>query len=146
MSGHAKATARSSAQTIEALYELHCWDWRTGENPDPLTADARGLVEELEREHGSLAECRDVQSVITQYAREWPVEVKRDPETESFEILVCTGGPAVRITGSLYQGEPDWRAGNRPDLQWRDWFQDWTVSDYAVDCNAMLWFACQVVG
>ena len=38
-----------------------------------------------------------------------------------FEILLCTGGPAVRIVGDLDRGQPD-----RPRIQHQDWGTPWT--------------------
>ena|SRR5688572_18406743 len=41
---------------------------------------------------------------------------------EEFEILLCTGGPAVRIVGDLDSHcEP-----SRPRLQYQDWGTSWT--------------------
>jgi hypothetical protein len=43
-------------------------------------------------------------------------------ELEEFEILLCTGGPAVRIRGELNaHKEPD-----RAWLEYQDWFTSWT--------------------
>jgi hypothetical protein len=44
------------------------------------------------------------------------------PEPEEFEILLCTGGPAVRILGELgtYNGP------SRARLQYQDWGTPWT--------------------
>jgi hypothetical protein len=40
---------------------------------------------------------------------------------EEFEILLCTGGPAVRIIGDLNEHmEPD-----NPRLEYQDWFTPW---------------------
>lgn len=44
---------------------------------------------------------------------------------EEFELLLSTGGPALRIVGDL--GE--WGSPNEPRLQHQDWFKPWT--DYA---------------
>lgn len=42
---------------------------------------------------------------------------------EEYEILLCTGGPAVRIVGDLNQySEPD----NNIRLECQDWFTAWT--------------------
>jgi hypothetical protein len=38
-----------------------------------------------------------------------------------FEILLCTGGPAVRIVGGLDRGQPD-----TVHLQWSEWGVPWT--------------------
>lgn len=140
MSDRAKACAKSCAETIEALYELSLWDWRTGENPDPMTPDAKDILEDLQCNHGEINSSNS-QAAIMQWAREYPLSVEKDPDAGTFEILLCTGGPAVRVTGCLWQGEPDWRSGCRPDIQWQDWFQPWTVSDYPVDTHALMWFS-----
>jgi hypothetical protein len=46
-----------------------------------------------------------------------------DAEPEEYEILLSTGGPALRIYGELDHGETpdDW-----PELQWQDWGTPWT--------------------
>lgn len=41
---------------------------------------------------------------------------------EEFEILLTTGGPALRIIGELDQ----WCQPERPRLQWQDWGTPWT--------------------
>ena len=41
---------------------------------------------------------------------------------EEFMILLCTGGPAVRIVGELGEhNEPEWAR-----LEYQDWFTPWT--------------------
>ena len=40
---------------------------------------------------------------------------------EEFCILLCTGGPAVRIIGDLDNGQP-----SRPRIQHQDWGTQWT--------------------
>lgn len=58
---------------------------------------------------------------------------------EEFEILLCTGGPAVRIIGSLDSGEPD-----KATLQYQDWFTPWeSVYLEEADSDALLQY-CQV--
>jgi len=41
-------------------------------------------------------------------------------EAEEYEILLCTGGPACRITGELDRGQP-----HRARLEYQDWFTPW---------------------
>lgn len=41
-------------------------------------------------------------------------------EDEEFYILLCTGGPAVRIRGELDRGEP-----TRAWIEYQDWFEPW---------------------
>ena len=50
-------------------------------------------------------------------------------EDEEFNILLSTGGPALRIVGDLDQhGQPE-----RPRLQFQDWGTPWT--DYGTDAD-----------
>jgi hypothetical protein len=50
-------------------------------------------------------------------------------EPEEFEILLCTGGPAVRLIGTLGQhNEPE-----TVTMQVQDWFQPWTDFVPAMD-------------
>lgn len=46
---------------------------------------------------------------------------KEDMEPEEFFILLCTGGPALRIRGRLDRGEP-----SRCWLEYQDWGTPWT--------------------
>jgi len=59
---------------------------------------------------------------------------------EEYQILLCTGGPAVRIVGTLTRlGEPETAA-----LEYADWGTPWTT--YPVDAEeelALLEFARQ---
>jgi hypothetical protein len=41
-------------------------------------------------------------------------------EAEEYEILLCTGGPAVRIVGTLNNRYPD-----SAHLEYQDWFTPW---------------------
>lgn len=44
------------------------------------------------------------------------------PDPEEFMILLCTGGPAVRIIGQLDEHmQPE-----KPVIQYQDWFTPWT--------------------
>ena len=44
-----------------------------------------------------------------------------DAETAEFNILLCTGGPAVRIIGTLAAADPD-----TARLEYQDWGTPWT--------------------
>lgn len=57
-------------------------------------------------------------------------------EAEEYEILLCTGGPAVRIVGDLGRfNEPD-----DARLQCQDWFTSWTEV-FDVDHDVLLAYA-----
>lgn len=52
----------------------------------------------------------------------WYSPGETDQQPEEFEILLCTGGPAVRIMGDLNSfGQP-----TRAYLQYQDWGTPWT--------------------
>jgi len=64
--------------------------------------------------------------------------VGEKPEPVEFEILLCTGGPAVRIRGELGQyNEPD-----RAWIEYQDWFTPWTEFFADQDTDALLTY-CQ---
>ena len=60
-----------------------------------------------------------------------------DTEPGEFKILLCTGGPAVRIFGSCEDGYP-----SDIELQHQDWFTPWeTVRGLSeIQKEAMEWF------
>ena len=60
---------------------------------------------------------------------------------EEFYILLCTGGPAVRIRGELdNSGSP-----HRAWLEYQDWFTEWTQLHRA-DPGVLLEYAAHFVG
>lgn len=50
-----------------------------------------------------------------------PGNVGADTRPEEFNILLCTGGPAVRIMGILDNGEP-----TKAWIEYQDWGTPWT--------------------
>lgn len=50
-----------------------------------------------------------------------PGEDRAEQDAEEYEILLCTGGPAVRIIGELNRGSPA-----SAQIQFQDWFTPWT--------------------
>lgn len=151
---HAEANATGHAQTIEALYELSCWDFRTGEAPQALTGAAADLLSDIDWD-AETGTPDSLQEAITEYAQEMPLTVlvrsgwyfpgapKEYHEPQEFEILLSTGGPACRIIGELDRGSVAWQSGCRPVIQHQDWFKPWTEISYDIDTNALLWFCEQ---
>ena len=148
---HAEANATSYGETIEALFELHCWCFSTGEAPHPLTRAGADVLRDLywDAETGTQDSLKDS---VTEYVQQMPLSVQvrsgwHSPgetfETAAFEILLSTGGPACRILGELDRGSVAWQAGCRPVIQHQDWFKPWTESTYNVDTDALLWFCEQ---
>jgi hypothetical protein len=60
------------------------------------------------------------------------------PEAEEFEILLCTGGPAVRILGELDEHHQPSRAW----IEYQDWGTPWTHY-YEKDSGEVLLAYCQ---
>lgn len=146
---HAERNATGHAQTIEALYELHCWDADTS---TPLTDEAKDILADLAWSNDGSSDDA-FQDAVTEYAQEMPLTVlvrsgwyfpgAFEAEPAEFEILLSTGGPACRIIGELDSGSVAWQSGCRPVMQHQDWFKPWTESSYAIDTNALLWFCEQ---
>jgi len=84
---------------------------------------------------------------LQERGREWPLSVlvrsawqtPGDPlQSSEFEVLLCTGGPAVRIRGDLSQH-------NEPEivrLEYQDWFTSWhRLTMSSEEQEALLGFA-----
>jgi hypothetical protein len=104
---------------------------KKAENPakDQAAAKYRTICEMLIELEAAAGGCTD-EHEARQRIQEHPLEVliRSDwtaPGTPleacKFSILLCTGGPAVRIVGDLDQGGP-WRAR----LEYQDWGTGWT--------------------
>jgi hypothetical protein len=139
---HAEAQAIAQLSSIrDMLAALECDFDRLEE----LRDERDSLDEEEVRnwpESGELAEleeaagdCQD-QDEARQRIQEDPLSIQvrsgwnnvgEEFEAEEFEILLCTGGPTVRILGELDQNnEP-----SRAYMQYQDWGTSWT--DYYED-------------
>lgn len=90
-----------------------------------LSDEDREALSKLESEAG---ECTSSDSA---YERIHPLSVQvrggwhnpgGEDSPEEFEILLCTGGPAVRIVGDL----DEHMQPSRPRLQYQDWGTPWT--------------------
>jgi len=87
----------------------------------------RELVAQLreDEESGRQAIHDDALSVLVRSG--WYVPGREAGKPEEFEILLCTGGPAVRLIGTL----DNYRQPDSVHLQVQDWFQPWTGFDPA---------------
>jgi hypothetical protein len=88
-------------------------------------AEAEELAE-LEKEAGCCerreeAEQRIIEDPLSVQFRSGWVSSKEEMEPEEFNILLTTGGPAVRIVGEIRDGQP-----HRPRLEVQDWGKPWT--------------------
>jgi hypothetical protein len=80
------------------------------------------MVEGLDDDADEARERIQEDALSVQVRSGWYDPGTMDVKPEEFEILLCTGGPAVRIIGSLSEhGEPE-----DARLECQDWFQPWT--------------------
>jgi hypothetical protein len=86
-------------------------------------------AEELNTLEGEAGDCKD-EDEARETIQQDPLEVQVRSDWESpgapleaveFMVLLCTGGPAVRIRGELNRGEPC-----RAWLEYQDWGTPWT--------------------
>lgn len=106
--------------SADAPDAVHHAAWSV-EHPD----DAEELAE-LEEATGECTSEEEARERITDDALSLEVRSEwhspgDDSEPTEFQILLCTGGPAVRIMGELAQGEP-----SRAWLEYQDWGTPWT--------------------
>jgi hypothetical protein len=103
----------------DELTELHralsAWDEENGEELAELVA-AAGECESRED-----AEQRIQEDPLSLEVRSGWTSLGEPFAAEEFNILLATGGPAVRIVGELSGGEP-----SRAWLEVQDWFTPWT--------------------
>lgn len=136
MTDHAKATAenrsieqaKSQLDTIEQWHRI--WDWSWSKHPeakDLAWVDRRYIVRELGWNDDPDPDT--IRDQIQQLVEEDPLSVEvrsgwtsagETLEPEEFCILLCTGGPAVRLRGTLSNGSVD-----RCWLEHQDWFKPW---------------------
>lgn len=95
-------------------------------DPEDLTDEDREELAELEEAAGDCTDEDDARQRIqddplsVEVRSDWTAP--GDPlEPSEFMILLCTGGPAVRIVGELDRGEPV-----RAWLEYQDWGTPWT--------------------
>jgi hypothetical protein len=103
-----------------ARVALSDWDAENGEELAELTAAATLDGDLLESRED--AETRIQEDALSVEVRSgWVSPGHPDFEPEEFVILLCTGGPAVRIRGEISGGQP-----SRAWLEVQDWFKPWT--------------------
>lgn len=119
--------------------------------------DPDGLLSEMRDEVASLLENEEVdddeagfefdEEAAREVIMEDPLSVqvrsgwassKEEFEAEEFEILLCTGGPAVRIRGELDGGEP-----SRAWIEYQDWYTPWTQLFDGIEQDTLLTYCRQ---
>lgn len=142
---HAEQNAQGHADAIAAAYEAHQFCAEEGEGRY-LTREAKAVLKELGYDGTNHT---DLLEAIEEQAREQPLSVcvrcsewqdpcaSQDLSPDEYQILLSTGGPALRIVGELNAHCEPCSAR----LQHQDWGTPWTEYLNGVDRDALLWFA-----
>lgn len=138
-------SARGTLQIIETLWELGFYADRPYDGDrDDLSARALAFAES---EAWDLDDRDALGEAVREYAQAMPLSVlvRSDwhaPGSASsysqFELLLSTGGPAVRIIGEL----DSYCEPYRPQLQYQDWGIEWMDHPEARH-DPLQWFAAQ---
>ena len=132
------ATNNAERQAVAQLEEIRRMlkaaniDWnRLGElrdDSEELDADELEELNELEKSAGGFDSLDEAEAAIYEnplsidFRSGW-VSCKEDMKPEEFMILLCTGGPAVRIIGEIdHNNEP-----HRAWVEYQDWGTPWTM-------------------
>jgi hypothetical protein len=114
-----------------------------GHSEQQARAQYESIIELVERMKGG-----DSHAFDEIYADALSVRVRSNWENlgnklqaSEFEILLCTGGPAVRIIGNLDEGLPS--SGR---LQYQDWFTPWQDWDKAEEAVLLDYASCFYFG
>ena len=145
--------ARAQLKAIRIWHQAYQFCDREGQDFDEQHSDVQSfLKEEMDWEHDP--DHDSTRDAISEMVVEDALEVKvksdwhalgENPELGEYMILLCTGGPAVRIVGELESDQP-----MTAKLQSQSWFTPWT--DYGMeyghsisteDTEALLWYAEQ---
>ena len=131
---------------LEELRELradHEADMADETDPKPWAIAYPDEAEELAELEEIAGDCEDLEDAMRRiYEDPLSVDFRSgwtscgdDMQPEEFQILLCTGGPAVRILGELgFDGEPC-----RAWLEFQDWGTPWT--QYFCDSEPLIAFA-----
>ena len=112
----------------DRLEELKAEELDAEEEGRAMDPDELDELDELRNAAGDYTSQEEAESAIyedplsIQYRSGW-TSSPEDMQPEEFEILLCTGGPAVRIVGELgNHGEPC-----RAWIEFQDWGTPWTM-------------------
>ena len=142
----AEINGRGWIETIAAAYEAHQFCCCEGEGRS-LSREAKAA---LKAKGYDGTNYDDVAGWIEDEMREAPLSVcvrcsewqdpcePQDLQPDEFQILLSTGGPALRIVGKLDRCEP-----SRCWLEIQDWGTPWTrmFTQHEYESDALRWFA-----
>ena len=138
----------SQLETIQLWHEISDWATREGEPKELDISQRKWLMDEMDwgydPDHDAVVDA--IRDLVTedplsiQVRSDWH-DLGDTPEAAEFNILLCTGGPAVRILGSLSNECVDGPCR----LQHQDWGTPWTdvVRLTKEQQNALYWYCEQ---
>ncbi len=128
---------RDEREAIDDPGDLVDWDSENREELDELTKAVTVEGEELDED--AIRERIQESPLSVQVRGGWHDPGAEDDGAEEFEILLSTGGPALRIVGDLDgHGQP-----SRARLEHQDWYKPWTEKVLDSDGYAALLTWCQ---
>lgn len=114
----AKRNGRGHAETIIALHAAY-----QALESGAESADVEG--DEYTDSEAVLERAREIPLEVS-VRRGWESPGQDEPaEAEEYRILLSTGGPALRLVGTLSSGSP----GSEPVMEVQDWGTPWTEFD-----------------
>ena len=143
---HSEEQALAQLETIQLWHEVSDWASREGEPKELPISHRKWLMDEMDwgydPDHDAVVDA--IRDLVTEDPLS--VQVRSDwhnlgdtPEAAEFNILLCTGGPAVRIYGDLHDEQVSscW-------LQHQDWGTPWTdVHLTTSQRDALQWYCEQ---
>lgn len=126
--------AESESDKVAALEEMKEWEISYGEELQALVNDSNEKDDE-----DSAREAIQNDALDVQVRSDWHQPGSADNSASEFSILLCTGGPAVRIIGELDQYQQPYRAW----IEYQDWGTPWTMLDSTYINQATLLQYCQ---
>jgi len=132
---HAREQAEAQMERLRQLMDWHahaneCESSRKCDH-DLTAATDYGLTFDESFDVDTVKQAIDEKPLSIELRGGWlPVGTYEPDKPMDYRILLCTGGPAVRITGELNgYGEPE-----TARLEYQDWGTPWTVyTDYDYD-------------
>lgn len=139
LDNHAEKQARAQLSSIRDMLAAYQLDWEgleemrdqyaeAVESCEEIPDELRDTLEELEeaaREYASQDDAMQamIENPLDISFRSGWTSSREDMQPEEFQILLCTGGPAVRIIGDLDEyGQPC-----RAWIEYQDWGTPWTM-------------------
>jgi hypothetical protein len=149
---NARNQCAAQAQHIAALAAAYNIDWDrydelTGEDPDDLPPDDAAELQDLQAILDAVGDNITCADNVLALIHGDPLELRlyadwvpgETPDPTEFTILLCTGGPAVRLRGELN----NYREPRRVWLEYQDWGTPWTEYRGDVDHTSLLLYARQ---